>query len=136
MLLFAVLETWFVIWQPELGRHDLEVAVAKFFAFPYTVDIHRSWGLMNSEWLVIDIRFGPFQLFFFVSPLVSWYSAEWVFWFTQIRIVAFQIVFNFHLIALLLLMFILTSVDVIYRRFHVRAVTKHTRKMEKVNLVL
>ncbi len=128
MLLFAVLETWIVtIWQPDLGRRDLEDAVAKFFAFPYTVTIREGEFLWIYSYIGVLIECGNLRLFLFLSPTVIHGSAEMVFWFAQIRLLAFRIVISFHLIALLLFMLILTSVDIIYRRFHIRAVTKHSK---------
>ncbi len=130
MLLIAALETWIVtIWQPHLVRHDLEWqrAVAFWFAFPFTVSPYMAGFELAAVRLTIFIRFGYVQLFYLVSPDVGSGSAEMVFWFTQIRMLAFRIIFSFHLIAFLLLMLILTSVDVLYRRFHVRAVTKHPK---------
>ena len=128
MFLFAVLETWIVtIWQPDFGRRDLEVAVAKFFAFPYTVTIRESEFIWGYSYIGLLIACGNLQLFLFVSPTVMQGSAEMVFWFTQIRMLAFRIIFSFHLIALFLLMLVLTSVDLIYRRFQLRAVTKHQK---------
>ncbi|MFX1577931.1 MAG: hypothetical protein ACFFCF_12295, partial [Promethearchaeota archaeon] len=107
MLFFALCETWIVtIWQPDIYLSDLEDAVAKFFAFPYTVSVYRYQFFEVYESLIIDIRFGHIQLFSLESPEVTISSAEKVFLFAQTRMIAFYIIFSFHLIVILIFLLI------------------------------
>jgi hypothetical protein len=118
MLLLALWETWIVtIWQPDLGRRDLEVAIAKFFAFPYTVTIREGEIFLVYSYIGVLIECGTLQLFLLVSPTVIRGSADMVFWFAQIRMLAFRIIFSFHLIVILIFLVLVFSFDVLFHYF-------------------
>jgi hypothetical protein len=109
MLLLALCETWIItIWQPDLFRLDLEWqrAFTNCFAFPFSVMPVRGGLLPGMVQLVILINFGSITLFRLESPTVFHGSGDMVFWFTRIRIIAFQIIFCFHLIAIFIFMLV------------------------------
>jgi hypothetical protein len=131
MLLFATVETWIVtIWQPDSMGGPLVTAIGLFFAFPYMVRPFRTgWGWLR---LAIGIGFGVpipnlYHTLFILEPPVVFTISERVFWEIQTRLLAFRIIFSFHLVALWLLLLILVGVDIIKRRFHVRGVSKHPK---------
>lgn len=132
MLLFALCETWIVtIWPPYSFQ---SAGLAGFFAFPYTVVHLGFWYFWSRPRLTaIIIGFGVpipnlhYTLFILEPPLgLPFY--ERVFWETQTQLLAFRIIFSFHLVALWLFLLILAGVDIIYRRFHVRGVSKQLRE--------
>ncbi len=125
MLLFAMIETWAVtIWQLYSFR---STPMAWFFSFPYTVVHQVFWWGYGYQLNAILIGFGVpipnlhYTLFILELPGVS------VFWETQTRLLAFRIIFSFHLVALWLFLLILAGVDIIQRRLHVRGVSKHPK---------
>jgi hypothetical protein len=131
MLLFAMAETWIVtIWPPYSFQ---STGGAWFFAFPYTVVHLVIWWGWGYQLNAIIIGFGVpipnlhYTLFILEPPLGLPYY-EKVFWETQMQLLAFRIIFSFHLVALWLFLLILASVDIIQRRFHVRGVTKQLRE--------
>jgi hypothetical protein len=121
MLLLALGETWIVtFWQPELGGISLwELVFPNIFAFPLVVYLSRDmWGgfthypfNLPPVQLGIAINCGFFNLFRLASPLVYRGSHDWVVWFTRIRLIAFQILFSFHLIAILVFLPIVICCD-------------------------
>jgi hypothetical protein len=132
MLLFAMAETWIATIREPYSFQS--TGLAWFFAFPYTVAFLTGWGISPFyPLLAIIIGFGvpipnlSYTLFILECPEVFTFS-ERVFWETQTQLLAFRIIFSFHLVALWLFLLILAGVDIIQRRFHVRGVSKQLRE--------
>ncbi len=123
MLLLALCETWIVtFWQPDLARIDLEWqrVYANILAFPLVVyPVRATASLLPSDlvYLEITIDCGRFNLFILVSPEVAVGTPDMVLWFTRIRLIAFQIILSFHLIALLIFLLIVFSFDMLHQLF-------------------
>lgn len=116
MLLLALCETWMVtFWQPDLAR-EWQRVYANIFAFPLVVYPVRATGIIfeGPVHLVIPINCGRFNLFLLESPEVAAGTPDMVFWFTRTRLTAFQILFSFHLIAILVFLLIVFCFDVLH----------------------